>query len=520
MRGTLPLLLLLSILSLSFAGELWSYRVDGAATARPAVIGDNAVVGTENGAVYALSQGQVRWTQRFNGSVSAVAAMGDRAVVAAGNRVYAIGPTGSILWNSDARGVRGISASDKVYVSYDAGIKALDDRGQLSWFYNVTLPTEPSSEAAGYVVFGSGNKIVALRSDGQKFWEQEVGPSWDVAPLVWSGTVFAGTSEGKLYSINLYTGQVLWEYRAGDMITTTPAHAGAYIIFGTAGGNVYAVNNGELIWGAKVDGMANGKILIDGNVAYLSTRKSLYAINVADGGIIMRRQFVDWPSPPALSGGAVVLGTAEGRVYAIDSSRGCGFVFPEPDSVVGDADVAVRGSSFSKYGGVKTYLRLNGGEWSEVGGEEWGYALNPSAFPFGVITMECYVSDSSGLEAAPFSSITLIKGEVAKQLMRVQYPSTAKEGEPFTIIVVGMDGHPLDDVSATMGGQAFEGSGEITITPGVSGRQEVAVSKRGYEDAEFAVEVKPQPTLAYVAAAVFLLAAAGYAYFGYIKIKK
>ncbi|MFA5411854.1 MAG: PQQ-binding-like beta-propeller repeat protein [Candidatus Micrarchaeia archaeon] len=517
MRGALPLLLLLSILSFSFAGELWSYRVDGAATVRPAVIGDNAVVGTDNGAVYALSQGQARWTQRFNGSVSAIAALGDRAIVAAGNRIYSIGPTGSVLWNSDARGVRGLSASDKVYVSYESGIKALDDRGQLSWFYNATLPTEASSEVAGYVVFGSGNKIVALRSDGQRFWEREVGPSWDVAPLVWSGTVFAGTSEGNLYSINLYTGQILWEYRAGDMITTTPAHAGAYVIFGTAGGNVYAVNNGELVWAAKVDGMANGKILIDGNVAYLSTRKSLYAINVADGSIVMRRQFIDWPSPPALSGGAVVLGTAEGKVYAIDSSRGCGFISPEPDSVVGDAEVSVLGSSFSKYGGTKTYLRVNGGQWAEVGAEEWEYALEPSPFPFGVILMECYVSDSSGQESAPFSSITLIKGEVAKPLLRVQYPSTAKEGESFTISVVGMDGQPLDGVSATVGGQKFEGSGEITITPAGSGRQEVTVSKTGYQDAKFTVEVKPQPTLAYVAAAVFLLAAAGYAYFGYMK---
>jgi outer membrane protein assembly factor BamB len=491
--------------------------VDGAATVRPAVIGDNAVVGTANGAVYALSQGQARWTQRFNGSVTAVAALGDKAIVAVGNKVYSIGPTGAVLWNSEARGVRGISASDKAYVSYEAGIKALDDRGQLVWFYNATLPTEPSSDAAGYVVFGSGNKIVALRSDGQKFWETETGPFWDAAPLVWSGTVFAGTSEGNLYSINLYTGQVLWEYRAGDTITTTPAHAGAYIIFGTAGGNVYAVNNGELIWKAKVDGMANGKILIDGNVAYLSTRKSLYAINVADGKLLMRRQFIDWPSPPVLSGGAVVVGTAEGKVYAIDSSRGCGFISPEPDSVVGDAEVSVRGSSFSKYGGTKTYLRVNGGEWSEVGTEEWAYALDPSPFPFGVISMECYVSDSSGQEAAPFSSITLIKGEVVKPIMRVEYPSTAKEGEPFTITVVGMDGQPLDAVSATINGQKFEGSGEITITPGGSGAQEVTVSKRGYEDATFTVDVKPQPTFAYAMAAVFLLAAAGYAYFGYIK---
>ncbi|HNT60950.1 MAG TPA: hypothetical protein PKJ97_03160, partial [Candidatus Bilamarchaeaceae archaeon] len=82
---------------------------------------------------------------------------------------------------------------------------------------------------------------------------------------------------------------------------------------------------------------------------------------------------------------------------------------------------------------------------------------------------------------------------------------------------VGMDGQPLSGVYATIGGQRFEGDGRITITPQVSGMMEVRVGKKGYEEERFNVDVKPQPTLAYIMAAAFIAAAAAYAYFGYIK---
>jgi hypothetical protein len=68
-----------------------------------------------------------------------------------------------------------------------------------------------------------------------------------------------------------------------------------------------------------------------------------------------------------------------------------------------------------------------------------------------------------------------------------------------------------------MGGQNFSGDGKITIKPSGSGLQTVTVTKRGYESVEFKVDVKPQPTLAYIMIFLFLVGAAAYAYFGYIK---
>jgi len=512
-------LLFLLFISLSFAGQLWVFGADGAVTTRPALFGNTIVVGTEKGAVYGIEAGVQKWTQKFNGSiVGDPAVFGDKIVFATGTTVYALNSAGGIAWTYTTRDVRGITAAtDKVYVATSKGVAALDDMGRLAWNYNTTDANEPSAELAGYVVFGSGRKLVALRSTGEKFLEIETGPFWNTRPMVWSGIAYAGTSEGMLYAVDVAQNRVLWGYNAGEIITTTPAHAGAYIIFGTANGWVYAMNNGELAWKARVDSMPEGEVAVDGNVVYFSTRKSLYGISGSDGTVVMKRQFSDWPHPPSVIRSQIILGTQEGKLYAIDSSRACSFLYPEPDALVGDADVAIQGKSYTKYGGLKTYVRVEGGQWSEVGAESWNYTLDPSTFPFGVIGIECYVSDSAGMETSPFSMIQLIKGDAPKPKMKVLYVTDVKDGEPFEIRVLGYDNAPLSSLTAAIGGETFTGDGTITITPKGSGTQTLTVSKKGYENAEVQINVRPQPTLAYVVLFLFLAAAAAYVYFGYIK---
>lgn len=518
MRAAVPLLLLL-FASLSFAGQLWVFGADGAVSTRPAPFGNVIVIGTDKGYVYGIEAGAQKWMQRLNGSVVGdPAVFGDKAVVATDSTVYAISSNGLTAWKYDIRGVRGVAAAaDKVYVAHAGGITALDWMGKHAWSYNATEANEPSAELAGYVIFSSGRKLIILRSTGERFGEFDLGPFWNTRPMAWSGKAYAGTSEGKLYCIDVAQNAVLWAYNAEEMTTTTPAQAGAYVVFGTANGRLYAVNNGELAWKAQLDSMPEGEMAVEGGVIYLSTRKSFYGISSSDGSIVMKRQFNDWPHPPAVIGGKAIVGTQDGKLYAIDTSRACSFLYPQPDALVGDADVNVLGKSYSRYGTARTYVRLEGGQWAEVGGESWEYVLDPSPFPYGVIQLECYVSDAAGMEAGPFNAIKLVKGDAPKPKMKVRYPTSAREGEPFVLTVVDYAGEPLPGVTAAMGGRSFSGNGTITINPQATGLQKVVVSKKGYEDVEFTVNVAPQPAFAYIMMVVSLAGIAAYAYFGYIK---
>ena len=519
MRAAIPFLFLF-LISVSFAGQLWVFSTDGAISTKPVLYGNRIVVGNEKGFVYAIEAGESKWSQKYDGTVvSDPVLFNDKVVVATVDAVHVIDSAGSTSWNYPLREIRGIAAvsAEKIYVATSKGITALDDRGQQTWAFNATDATEPCVEVTGYVVFGSGRSLIALRNTGEKFWEKDVGPFWNTRPMGWSGKVYVGNSEGKLYAIDVAANKIDWSYDAGEMITTTPAHAGAYIIFGTANGWIYAVNNGELAWKRRVDSMPEGEMAVDGNIVYFSTRKSLYGISGSDGTVVMKRQFIDWPHSPSVIRSQVVLGTEEGKLYAIDSSRACSFIYPEPDAIIGDADLDIMGKSYSKYGSVKTYARVQGGQWSEVGGESWTFTLDPSIFPYGVIEVECYTSDSAGMETDPFSKLQLVKGDAQKLRMKVNYPTVVKEGEPFNITVVDFDGYTLSEITAVVGGASFKGNGTVEITAKGSGMQALIVSKRGYEDVQASIDVKPQPTLAYIFIFLFLAGAAAYAYFGYIK---
>jgi outer membrane protein assembly factor BamB len=50
--------------------------------------------------------------------------------------------------------------------------------------------------------------------------------------------VFVGSSDGRLYVIDLAGGKVLWEYEDGGAITSSPAIASGNVVIGSTDGRV------------------------------------------------------------------------------------------------------------------------------------------------------------------------------------------------------------------------------------------------------------------------------------------
>lgn len=517
--------LILLLVSLSFAGEVWDVNTDGAPVNRPLLVGDRIIVGTDNGALHGISNGQIVWTQQLEGPVvSDAAVLGDIAVVPTEDRVYAATSAGGISWSAPVIGVRGVAASDKAYVASESGVHALNADGTVAWIYETEDAANEPAVYESYVVFSAGEKLVCLRSTGELFWEAEVGEAWDTAPFVRAGNIYLGTGDGTLYSYRIYTGEERWGLASGEQVTTTPIDYGAYIVFGTAGGRLYATSEEEVAWLSELEGMVSSKMgkTTDGSpILLVSTRKALYGISPGDGSVLMKRAFTDWPGSPSFINGLIVLGTEDGKVHAIDPDRGCSFLYPPQDVLVGDAEFTITGRSYSQAGTPSTRVRLNEGSWTDISGEDWEYEVSPAGLPYGVHTVECYVSDSLGSESAPYTSFTFIKtAEAAKPTLIVYYPSQVKEGEAFEIRVADAYGEPLDGVRAEVDGEQFTGDGTIEISVGSSGVKTITVGKTGYRDEQVEVMVRSQPTLAYVFGFLFLVGLVAYIYIFVIKKKK
>jgi outer membrane protein assembly factor BamB len=63
----------------------------------------------------------------------------------------------------------------------------------------------------------------------------------DSSPVIAGGRVYVGSSDGRLYVLDLETGKKLSEFDAGSGITASPAIAGGRVVIGSQDGIIYAL---------------------------------------------------------------------------------------------------------------------------------------------------------------------------------------------------------------------------------------------------------------------------------------
>jgi len=528
-------ILLLLVLSLSFAGEVWKVDTGAGVSTQPLVHGSRVIVGTNDGKVYSIEPPFVKWSYNtIDPIISDPVSLGGNILVATENKVFALNQYGALQWEASFPGIRGIAASDKVYVADENGIQALNSDGTLAWNfapgsenegtvspkieYPVTVPLATPS----YVIFGYDDYVYVVRNTGVFFWKKEIGHMWDTPPTLVANTLYIGTGEGILYGLDMFNGNIKQKTNLFEQISTTPVEGVGTVMVGTSNNHLYSISSDGIGWSANLDGKVTHKMYLStsGDALYLTTTRSLYAVDPSDGTILFKHTFLDWPSPPAFFNANIIVGTEEGRVYGIDSSKACSILYPELDEQLGDAEITVSGLSYSKYGAPNTELRINEGEWTTLNGTEWEYNLDTSIYEYGVLDIECRVSDSSGSEREPYTKISIVHVQgTTEQLMVLSYPSSVRANTEFEIEAIDSRGLPVNGIKITAGGQTFEGDGTVTVSlsPGL---QTVTVSRPGYRTEEFTIDSKDEPTLAYAAGGLFIIFLIAYVYFLFIRKEK
>jgi hypothetical protein len=532
-------LLIILVLSLSFAGEAWKVDTGAGVGTQPLILGPRAVVGTNDGKILSVEPPFIKWSYSVDGPVVCEpVSFGSSIIVATENNIYSLDQYGGLQWKTSLPGIRAIAASDKVYVADDNGIQALNSDGTLAWnfvpgsetgspgdssksIYPITAPLATPN----YVVFGYGDYVYAIRASGAFFWKKQVGHAWDTPPILVANTIYFGTSEGILYGLDMLNGNIESSKNLFEQITTTPVENIGQVIVGTSQNHVYSVSGNEVDWETEVDGKVSHRMFLSvspgSNVLYLTTTKSLYALDASNGKILFKRTFIDWPSPPILFNANVVVGTEDGRLYGIDSSKACSILSPEMDVQVSDATISVKGLSYSAAGSPSTQVRAGGGEWISLNGTEWEYDMDVSLYPYGVLDIECRVSGPSGTETEPYTKISVVHIEgTSEQPMTITYPSSVRANTEFEIGVLDSRGLPVPGAKATFGDQVFQGDdGIITLSlpPGI---HTVGVERAGYKTEEFTIDSKDEPTLAYATGLLFIIGLAAYVYFLFIRKEK
>lgn len=217
---------------------------------------------------------------------------------------------------------------------------------KLLWNYTTGGAIYSTAAVANGMVFigSTDGRLYALNiSTGKQIWNQTAGTQYS-SPAVADGVVFIGShTDYKVHAFDGKTGKSLWNSSStGALIWSSPVVADGRVFIGSNGNQgMLCLNeaNGALVWNYSVGAsIYSSPVVVDGRVFMGSTNGKVYALNATTGAFLWSYTTGSsiWSSP-AVVGGIVYIGSYDGKFYALRASTGqhvwnytTGLVFSTP----------------------------------------------------------------------------------------------------------------------------------------------------------------------------------------------
>ena len=183
---------------------------------------------------------------------------------------------------------------------------------------------------SGRVFIGSTDgKVYALHlKDGKKIWEFDAGDDLEASPLLVAGSIYIGSLSGEFFSLNADTGAVLWKYKTEGSIygsanwVRVPGSQELLVFVGSHDNRMYCFEgaSGKLNWTYEIDHYINGAPATDGTlIVFGGCDEKLHIANVVDGkklGEVGVGSYI--PGSAALAGERAYLGHYGNKLVCID----------------------------------------------------------------------------------------------------------------------------------------------------------------------------------------------------------
>ena len=203
----------------------------------------------------------------------------------------------------------------------------------------------------------SPSASAAAAGAGRELWNYATGGMVTGLALA-GGTVFAGSTDDKVYALRASDGHLRWHFQTGSAVQSQIAAAGGRVYAGSNDARVYALraSDGHPLWTFPAGGAVQSAIVVTGPVVYVaSDDEALYALQVSDGARLWRTSLGAGVTGIAISGGTVITSGDDNAVHALRASDGRR-LWDFPTGVGGATGVAVaRGVVYAGSGDGKLY---------------------------------------------------------------------------------------------------------------------------------------------------------------------
>ncbi|MBN1233926.1 MAG: PQQ-like beta-propeller repeat protein, partial [Candidatus Coatesbacteria bacterium] len=297
MKITIIILILVIATSLfSLPGDLiWKFKTDDIISSSPRISNNTIFVGSSDKYIYAIDavKGTLIWKCFLLSPV-------DRSSPCISDGVVYIG---SGEYNDQSMNYYFFHAIDA-------------SNGSVIWkFKSGSIVSSPYISDSS-VYFGSCDDFIYSldKKDGRLNWRYKTNDDVTSSPLVSDNIIYIGSHDNNFYAINCSNGSLKWKYQTGNSIDTSPCFSNNVVFFASGDGYVYALNSsdGSLKWRYKAGyggGINSSPCVSDGVVFIGGNDLMLYAIN-EDSGILKWRFMIEGPisDTPCYSDNIVYIG--------------------------------------------------------------------------------------------------------------------------------------------------------------------------------------------------------------------
>jgi outer membrane protein assembly factor BamB len=322
---------------LSPGQQVWAFPTSDPVDANPIVVGGIAYVASRDNHLYAVDvkTGQPAWSYAAdNISAAPTYAAGYICVASAAGRFYAINArTGALAWqlttSSAPQYIRGWATSGTAVImpagealrAYDVGTGAAGiEFAAPAGFTGILAAGGPD---VIYALDHAGTVHAINVPNGVTLWRSPVLNSSPGIGMVAAGsTVYAGTTNGMLYSLNASTGKVNWAYQAGHDLHSEPVAGYGNVYVNDIGGFLHAIAapDAKPLWTYGTGGSGSIGPAVAGSQVYACTSHSLQSLNAATGApgwSFTPPGTASFNSTPTVADGVVYVGCDDNNLYAI-----------------------------------------------------------------------------------------------------------------------------------------------------------------------------------------------------------
>jgi len=307
----------------------WRFATGGQVISSPAIANGMVYVGSTDQQLYALDleTGQPKWKFATESSISSSPAVAGGIVYFASydGMFYAVdAATGKLKWKFETDGERRF-AHKNLHGIHPSG-EAMPD----PWDFFLSSPAVFN----GSVYFGSGdNYIYSLdAATGTLKWKFRTGDVVHASPAVADDTVYVGSWDSMLYAIEAATGKGKWRFQAGvdpqtgnqQGFQSSPAVSAGVVYVGCRDSNVYAIDakTGTRKWAVSNNGswVLPSPAVHKGKIYFGTSDTGLLRIVDAATGADVATIDAKFPiySSPAIANGTLYAGTFGGKLLALD----------------------------------------------------------------------------------------------------------------------------------------------------------------------------------------------------------